>query len=196
MKRSLFLLVGLLCITISINAQPLTFSIQGGEGNQIRFESKAPLETIVGTTDQVSGSITVDPTNLEAGVSAAVVVDATSLKTGNKIRDGHMRDNHLHTDQYPDIQFKFDNLSLKGSLSPNAPLKCQVTGDFSLHGVTKSITVPAEVTLKEMGAVKELHIVASFDIRLSDYEIPRPQFLIMKLDEVQRITVDIRGVKP
>ena len=41
---------------------------------------------------------------------------------------------------------------------------------------------------------QEIHVVARFEIKLSDYEIPRPQFLIMKLDEVQRITVDIRGV--
>jgi polyisoprenoid-binding protein YceI len=195
MKRLAIILVGILCITINVDAESLTFSIKGGEGNQIRFESKAPLETIIGKTDQVSGSITVDLQNLEAGVSADIVVNAASIKTGNKIRDGHMRGNHLHTDQHPNIQFRFDNLSLKGALVPNVTLKCQVTGEFSLHGVTKNITVPSEVTLKEVGAGKELHIVANFEVKLADYEIPRPQFLIMKLDEVQRITVDIQGVK-
>ena len=195
MKKLPFILAGIFCLVISANAEILSFAVQGGGDNLIRFESKAPLETIVGTTDQVTGSITVDPQNLEVGVSANIIVDATTLKTGNKIRDGHMRDNHLHTDTHPHIQFKFENLSLKGSLSPNTAVKCQVIGDFSLHGVTKSISVPAEVTLKEGGAGKELQIVASFDVKLSDYEIPRPQFLIMKLDEVQHITVDIRGVQ-
>jgi hypothetical protein len=36
-----------------------------------------------------------------------------------------------------------------------------------------------------------LHVVTHFKIKLPDYSIPRPQFLVMKLDEVQSVTVDL-----
>ena len=32
-------------------------------------------------------------------------------------------------------------------------------------------------------------MASTFDVKLADYEISRPKFLIMKLDEVQHVTV-------
>jgi hypothetical protein len=36
-----------------------------------------------------------------------------------------------------------------------------------------------------------LKITARFDIALPDYEIDRPKFLMLKLNEVQKVTVDL-----
>ena len=66
-----------------------------------------------------------------------------------------------------------------------------VEGTFELHGVARRIQVPAEVTWSNEGGVSQVHIVSKFNVKLSDFEIPRPQFLVMKLDEVQRITFDV-----
>ncbi len=186
----------LFVMATAAHADPLTFKVSKGGGNLIKFESKAPLETITGVTDQVEGTITLDPQNLADGVSALIVVDAASLKTGNKIRDGHMRNNHLHTDKFPKITFAVGNVVLEGALQNGAPRSFQVIGDFFLHGVTRTIAVPAQVTLVQTDAAKKLRIQATFAVRLSDYEIPRPQFLVMKLDEVQNITVDFWGATP
>lgn len=177
-------------------ADPITFKISEGGGNLIQFESKAPLETITGVTDQVEGTITLDPLNLADGVSALIVVDAASLKTGNKIRDGHMRDNHLHTDQFPKITFALSNLTLEGALQDNVPRDFQVVGDFFLHGVINTIAVPVQVTWIQKETERKLHVQGAFSVALSDHRIPRPQFLVMKLDEVQKITVDFWGVAP
>ena len=38
---------------------------------------------------------------------------------------------------------------------------------------------------------ESLRAVTRFDVKLSDYDIKRPQFLVMKLDEVQHVTFDV-----
>ncbi|MBU0518918.1 YceI family protein [bacterium] len=187
---------GALFLAFAVQAEPMTFTVTGGGDNLVQFESKAPLEKIVGTTDQITGSLTCDPADLSSGVTASISVAAASLKTGNKIRDGHMRDNHLDTDQYPNIEFKMANIPLTGQLTEGSTVKTTARGDFTCHGVTHTIDVATEVTLTKSASGQEVHVLATFQMKLSDYNIPRPQFLIMKLDEVQRITVDFRGVSP
>jgi len=193
MKTRWLFLLTLLCLTAAAQADPITFIVSGGEGNLIQFQSRAPLETVTGTTNRVSGTITLDPADLTSGISAVIVVDAASIKTGNGIRDSHMRDNHLETKQYPEIRFTLDTLALPGSLAPGAPQKFMALGEFFLHGVTRTISVPVEVTYSDTGAQKRLRITGSFAVGLSEYNIPRPQFLIMRLDEIQQITVDFWG---
>jgi len=177
-------------------AQPITFTVSGGEGNRIQFESKAPLETVTGTTDQVSGTIALDPADLGSGVSANIIVDAASIKTGNGIRDGHMRDNHLQTKEFPEIKFTLNNFALDGALPPGVAKSYTIAGEFTLHGVTRTISVPVEVTYIPSETGRKIRVVGHFRVSLAEYDIPRPQFLIMRLDDVQKITVDFWGVAP
>lgn len=192
MKIRFLMLAGWLGWAVALQAQPVTFTVSGGEGNLIQFQSQAPLETVTGTTDSVSGTIILDPANLATGVTASIVVDAASIKTGNGMRDGHMRNNHLEVSKYPEIKFSGQS-DVAGSLPPGAPQKFTVLGEFVLHGVTRTISVPVEVTYSESGAEKKLHVMGNFSVGLSEYNIPRPQF-VMRLDEVQQITVDFWGV--
>lgn len=193
MKRRYLTFWGSLCWAGIAAAAPISFTVSHGGSNLIRFESNAPLETVVGTTDQVRGLVVLDPANLSAGVSAEVTVEAASIKTGNGTRDGHMRDNHLQTKQYPDIVFKLKDFPLDGVLEFGQARTFEVAGDFSLHGVTRSITLPVEVTFYSGETGQRLHVKGNFEVKLADYSIPRPQFLVMRLDEVQRITVDFWG---
>lgn len=194
MRPIISCLTGWLCLAALLQAQPVTFTVTDGGDNRVRFESKAPLETVVGTTDQVHGSVTLDPVDLSSGVSAEIVVDAASIKTGNSIRDGHMRNNHLQTDKYPEIEFTLENLKLEGALQRDQTRQFKILGEFSLHGVTRTIGVPVQVTLSNTGSERRLHVTGSFTVGLSEYDIPRPQFLVMRLDEVQNITIDFWGV--
>lgn len=194
MKIGILALLGCFCLVWAAAAQSFTFTVSGGEGNLIQFESKAPLETVTGTTDKVSGTMTLDPADLGAGVSAAISVEAASIKTGNGIRDGHMRDNHLQVKEHPEIKFTLNNFALDGALPPGVAKTYTVAGEFSLHGVTRTISVPVEVTYIPSEAEKKIRVVGHFSVSLADYNIPRPQFLIMRLDDVQRITVDFWGV--
>lgn len=166
----------------------------GGKSQLVRFDSKAPAESFGGTTHTVRGTVRVDPTAIGDSLDVWVEVDLASLDTGIGMRNQHMRENHLHTDRFPVATFrggKVTKLS-KPSLAPGETATFDIAGTFDLHGVARAITVPVEMTL-EAGEPAALHVVTRFKVKLSDHQIPRPQFLVMKLDEVQAITFDVRA---
>ena len=184
------LLLGLLLAAVPAWAAPTLFSIVPGEdGNQVSFLSKAPMETVEGKTDQATGSVSVDLEDLRAGCRVEVRVDLASIDTGIGKRNQHMRENHLETDKYPHAVFTADSVvaTSGAALAPGATATLTLAGDFALHGVTRRIEVPVTVTRSADG--RALDVASTFDVKLADYEISRPKFLIMKLDEVQHVTV-------
>ena len=83
------------------------------------------------------------------------------------------------------------------NLQDNMPVNLTLLGDFTVHGVTREIEIPATaIYMKESEDTRVrlpgdlLHITAAFDVFLSDHDIKRPQFVILKLDDRQRIDLD------
>lgn len=203
MKATL-LLAALLTVTTLVQGAARTFQIKPGHArNSVVFHSEATIESFEGSTRQVSGQVTVDPATL-AGATAWFQVDLTTLDTGLSLRNKHMRENHLHTDKHPSTRFELKSLGAQpAALKAGAPVRLTATGDFALHGVTRSRTVPVDVTwfpdgkvspLKQAGAV--LRLVCRFDVALADHQIPRPEFLFMKVAEQMQVTVDLWAVAP
>lgn len=170
------------------------YEIRPGEPNLVRFESKAPLESFEGRTRQVRGSLAFDPANLGDSVMAVVEVDLKSLDTGIPLRNEHMRANHLETERFPSAVLRIRRLEGATALEAGRPVTVQAIGDFELHGVSQRVRVLAEVTLGDDASGGSLRIVARFDVRLSDYQIARPKFLVLKLDERQRVTAELEAV--
>jgi polyisoprenoid-binding protein YceI len=78
-----------------------------------------------------------DPTksNLE------LVIKAASIDTRNADRDGHLRSNDFFAmDEYPEIRFKSTSVEQTGDA------EYRVTGDLTLKGVTKPVTVDFDYT--------------------------------------------------
>lgn len=166
------------------------------KGNRVTFLSKAPLESFEGTTSHVSGYVVVDPTHVTGKVSLHFEVDLESLDTGKSKRNKHMRERHLETDTYPTATFSGATI-VEGSaakLVAGTLTTFDLEGDFEIHGVVRRMIVHAEVTLSTDGGHEALHIVARFDVALSDYDISRPRFLFMKLNDIQKVTVELTAV--
>lgn len=92
-----------------------------------------------GSFNQVEGSLTLsaDPTKSEVQVDIA----ADSVFTANKKRDTHLKSpDFFDVKQFPTISFKSTKIEPAGGSTYN------VTGNLSLHGVTKSVTIPMELT--------------------------------------------------
>lgn len=172
-------------------ATPAVYRIEpGDERNLVRFVSKAPLETVAGETRQVTGEVRVDPAALAAGCLVEVQVDLASLDTGIGLRNQHMRENHLETARFPTASFRADSLiDAPGALAPGATVVLTLAGELSLHGVTRPLITPVSVSLAADGAALEVR--AEFTVKLADFAIPRPKFLVMKLDELQHVSVQL-----
>lgn len=182
------LMVALLCAAGPSQAERYVIT-PGSKDNLVKFESHAPMESFEGKTRSVVGELELDPTDLPDSVMIRIEVDLADLDTGIGIRNKHMRNNHLETDEYPKAIFRGGRIIESSSrvLGPE-PVTLQLSGTFELHGVTRDVAVEAEITRNEDGSI---HVVSRFEVKLSDYGISRPKFLMLKLDEVQKITVDV-----
>jgi len=174
--------------TENARAETTVFKVAPASGSLVKFTSKAPLETVIGHTDQITGEITFDPADFGKPVSAWFEVKMATLDTENKTRNRHMRKNHLHTDKYPVSRFELHQISeFKDKALPEEMTDFIAAGNFTLHGVTKTLT---SVISASWNRDKNLiDVIARFQVSLSDYDIPRPQFLVMKLEDTQSIEV-------
>jgi polyisoprenoid-binding protein YceI len=92
--------------------------------------------TVRGSLGSVTGSV---QTADGALVSVELSIDATGITTNNEQRDGHLKSgDFLNVEQYGTITFKSTAIS-KGADDGYA-----VTGDLTIAGTTKSITVEIE----------------------------------------------------
>jgi polyisoprenoid-binding protein YceI len=84
-----------------------------------------------------SGAIQFDPKELSKG-TVNVEIDPASVDTGDAQRDGHLRSgDFFEVEKFPKASFKSTSVVEKGEG------KLQITGDLTLHGVTKSVTLDA-----------------------------------------------------
>jgi len=110
-----------------------------------------------------------------------------------------MRGQYLEVEEYPKAVFELTGVKSASlnELKDNVPVELTLVGDFTVHGVTKSIEVEATATLLEESETTRdrlpgdlLHITARFDVYLTEHNIKRPQFVILKLDDLQKIELD------
>jgi len=191
-KRPLpgLLSLAFLCLLAArANAEPMTFKVEPDDNSQVTFLSTAQLESFEGRTKRIAGSFTFDPVQPDSGVSGKIEVDMTSLTTGINQRDGHMRENHLETATYPRASFipnKIVDSSFR-MMPENQAVQFKLEGEFTLHGVTHTITPLITATWHPES--KSIDVVAKWTVRLDDYDIARPQFLVLKLAQEQKIEV-------
>ena len=93
---------------------------------------------------KVRGSFGVFGGKIEVGEAiedskVEVHVDAASIDTGSPDRDKHLRSaDFLDVEHYPEITFVSTKVERKGETG------LRVTGDLTIHGVTKPVTLDAE----------------------------------------------------
>lgn len=175
--------LGLMFIASSANAQltvatgQKTVTINDKVGkNQFQWVSEAPLENIKGSSEGVAGSFTFDPKNI-AGLTGTITTQVKTMKTGNDTRDGHLQNaSWLDAAKYPVITFKIK--SVKNVKATGADATGVAEGEFSMHGVTKTMAIPfklkyipANAKTKERATGDLVMITANFDIALKDYNV-------------------------
>ena len=103
--------------------------------SQVAFSVKhLAISTVRGRFSLVSGAIELDDKNL-ANSTVEVVIQTASIDTRDEKRDGHLRSaDFFDVDTYPTATFK------STSITANGDEEFKVTGNLTLHGVTKEET--------------------------------------------------------
>lgn len=93
---------------------------------------------LYGRFNDFSGSFEFDPEN-PGEASVNVTIDPASVDTNHAERDRHIRsDDFLHVDEYPEARFVSTETDL------DAEGNGTVTGELTLHGTTREITLDVE----------------------------------------------------
>jgi polyisoprenoid-binding protein YceI len=158
--------------------------------NEASFTSKAAIVKFTGRTNKVTGTLQIDETNTTKA-SGAVTVDVASLDTGIGLRNEHMQGT-IEAAKYPTATFKLQKLTVPGNkLKANAITSGTVTGQMTLHGVTRTITAPVELTYLPQQDPNYrpgdwVEVNSSFKLKLSDYKIalPAPVLGVKVADEL------------
>ena len=175
----------LLTATTGVGA---TYRLDKSAKNRVEFQSKATLESFGGKAKQVTAEFELNPADLKA-TKGTVTVDLRSLDTGIELRNKHMRENHLQTDSFPNAVFVLDSVRGQTVLAHTGSTPLTVHGTMTMHGTKLGISAPGTVQpgLKP-GTIR---LQTEFPLKITEYRIPRPEFLFLKLAEEVKIIVDL-----
>jgi polyisoprenoid-binding protein YceI len=119
------------------------------------------IDTVHGRFRQFEGSLTVDPDNGNALKQAAATIQANSIDTDVEKRDTHLRSpDFFDAEKYPTITF--ESTGIDGQT---------LTGKFTMHGVTKEISMPFKIKgpIKDPMGNTHVSLEANTTINRKDY---------------------------
>ncbi|MGC1481520.1 MAG: YceI family protein [Chthoniobacterales bacterium] len=202
MKKSILAAVVATTFVSAAHAEKKTFDFKDPKGvNNVTFTLDAPLESISGTASDVSGTLTLDPEN-PAEVEGKIIVAAESLHVPNPMMKSHMHgDGWLNVQEHETIEFEVKEV--KNVERDGDSGTAEVSGTFTLHGVSKDVTVPATVTYlpgrlgdRIPDAKGDLLVIrADWTIKRSEFEIKPGEAEDKVADEIA-LSMAIAGAAP
>jgi len=121
----------------------------------IGFQVRHLFSKVPGKFDDFSGQIQLDEASPEQS-SVEVTIKTASVDTGVKMRDDDLRSpNFFDAAKFPEITFKSTSVKRTGENTAD------VTGNLSMHGVTKEVVLKVELLGK--GAGMQGAIVSGWD---------------------------------
>ena len=139
MKKNLLVLALGLAFTVQVNAADYVIDTQGGHAS-INFKYKhLGYSWLTGSFNHFSGSFSFDPENI-AATEVVVDIDPLSLDSHHAERDKHVRSSdYLDVKKYTTARF------VSTTVTPNGEGMATVTGNLTLHGVTREINIDAQM---------------------------------------------------
>jgi len=125
------------------------------------------LSNVTGEFDKFSGTITADGEDPKS-VVIEVTIDASSIDTHNDKRDAHLKSPaFFDVAKYPTITFKSEKVE------PDGAGKWKVTGNLTMHGVTKPVVLEVTGPTPEVNVMGAPHRAASATTTLNrqDYGV-------------------------
>ena len=135
--------------------------------SSIGFSAKhLMVSKTIGMFNEYDGAVTFDPNDL-AKSKIEMTIQARSINTHLEARDAHLKSSDfLDIEKFPTITFVTKSIAKEGEVY-------NLTGDLTIKGVTKEITIPAEISgpvNSPMGGTA-IGIAAIFKINRQDYGV-------------------------
>ena len=170
----------------SAQADEQTWTIDPNHSS-INFEVRhLGVSNVHGSIGGIKGTVVYDEKDITKS-SVENTADTTSVATGVEARD-----KHLKSPDFFDVE-KFPTLSFKSTSISNTGGKLTLTGDLTLHGVTKSVTLdvdgPAPAQTDNKGKTRS-GFSASGKLKRSDFNFGSKFGSAMVGDDV-KFSIDV-----
>lgn len=140
-----------------------------------------------------AGELIYDPANPE-GASVTAHIQTNSVDTGAERRDNDIRSgNYLAIDSFPEMSFT------SRRVEPVDATHLRITGDLTLRGVTRPVTLETEITGQMNGQrAKRVAFTATTTINRMDFGVAFNRLVegAQVVGTEVRITIDIEAIQP
>ena len=190
MKRFWFSLIATVILSISAAAQVETYQVDPAHSAAQFAVRHMGISTVRGAFSKLSGTVQYDPAD-PSKTTIDVTIDTTSIDTRVEARDKDLRGpNFFDVEKFPTITFKSKHVE------PQGKGKLKVTGDLTIHGVTKEAVLQVD---GPNGPIKDprgnTHMGASATTQISRKDFGVNGSPGGVADDVL-ITIDVEMVKP
>jgi polyisoprenoid-binding protein YceI len=121
-----------------------------------------------GRTNNVTATMKMGGTTIN---DVTVTADLRDLKSDSGLRDGRIKSEGLESDRFPEAKFVLTSpIALSAVPAVGETVTTQATGDFTLHGVTRSVTI----SLQGRFDGKQVQVVGNLPVVFGDYGITAP----------------------
>ncbi len=189
--QSKLLLVSALVLGLAAGARAATEAfVIDPVHSSIGFKIRHVVSHVPGKFTDFKGTIQVDQANLENS-SVEATINVASVSTGNEKRDGHLKTpDFFDVAQYASASFKSTSWKKTGDNTYD------VTGDFTLHGVTKPLTLQVTV-LGFAPGMKPGTTTSGWEIagklNKSDYGVNGPAMLGKALGDEVELSIQVEA---
>ena len=173
--KKLFLIFLLVLNILIVQAQ-----VYATRNGFIGFYSKTPLEDIKAENKQVYAVIDAGKKNI--GFNLLV----KGFAFNKKLMQDHFNEEYIESDKYPNARF-VGTYTGDVDVTKSGIYNVQVQGELTLHGVTKTINVPAIIEVKE----SKLTGKSEFKLIPSDFNIQIPSLVKEKIAKQIDVSVSI-----
>ncbi len=141
--------------------------------------SNKSLEEVEAHTS--TGTIVIDAAT--GAIEAAVLMKSFQFKKA--LMGEHFNENYVESTKYPKATFKGKIVDTsKVNFKQDGTYNINVSGDMTMHGVTKPVTAPATITVKG----GKVNAQTNFSVTLADYKIAIPSLVADKVAKVAKVT--------
>ena len=136
------------CLVIFLTFQEIEateFDFNDPKGvNNIIFQMDAPLESINGSGDRISGKVSYNPAMPEK-TKGTIILDSKSLHVGNPVLKEHMHGiDWLNVEKFKQIKFQLTKLhSIK---KENNDVNALAKGKMTIRNITIEMDIPVKLT--------------------------------------------------
>lgn len=152
-----------------------TYTVTKGDANSFvgyrvteQFAAAIVESEATGRTSDVEGSFTIAGTTAD---NVDVTADLTTLKSDRDMRDNRIKDLGLEANRFPTSTFVLtEPVAFNKVPEAGVTVNATAVGDFTLHGVTKEVSIPVEASWDG----RDVQVVGHIPIVFADYDMEAP----------------------